>query len=306
MMHIMRRRALYYIISLAIILPGLVSLAIPPHLKLAVDFTGGTLWELQFQQAVQPAEVKGVMAEKGYPDAVVQTSGDRGVLIRSKEIPSEGNTKSDILQALQAKFGPATELRFESVGPVIGQEVATRAIAAVFLASIGILLYIAWAFRKVDHPVRYGLCAIIALLHDALVVLGIFSILGHLFNVEVDSLFVTAVLTVIGFSVHDTIVVFDRIRENARRMHGVPFEDVVNHSLLQTLGRSLATSLTVLFTLSALTLFGGVTIRLFALTLLIGIISGTYSSIFNASALLVSWENGDLGRLFGRRRVATA
>ncbi|HZQ98266.1 MAG TPA: protein translocase subunit SecF [Chloroflexota bacterium] len=305
-MHIMRRRALYYIISLAIILPGIISLAIPPHLKLAVDFTGGTLWELQFQQAVQPAEVKAVMAGKGYPDAVVQTSGDRGVLIRSKEISSEGNTKSDILQALQARFGPATELRFESVGPVIGQEIATRAIAAVFLASIGILLYIAWAFRKVDHPVRYGLCAIIALLHDALVVLGIFSILGHLFNVEVDSLFVTAVLTVIGFSVHDTIVVFDRIRENARRLHGLSFEDVVNHSLLQTLGRSLATSLTVLFTLSALTLFGGVTIRLFALTLLIGIISGTYSSIFNASALLVSWENGDLARLFGRRRVATA
>src|SRR5579885_903402 len=293
MMHIMRRRALYYIISLAIILPGIISLAIPPHLKLAVDFTGGTLWELQFQQAVQPAEVKAVMAGKGYPDAVVQTSGDRGVLIRSKEIPSEGNTKSDILQALQARFGPATELRFESVGPVIGQEVATRAIAAVFLESIGILLYIAWAFRRVDHPVRYGLCAIIALLHDALVVLGIFSLLGHLFNVEVDSLFVTAVLTVIGFSVHDTIVVFDRIRENARRLHGLPFEDVVNHSLLQTLGRSLATSLTVLFTLSAL-------------TLLIGIISGTYSSIFNASALLVSWENGDLARLFGRRRVATA
>ncbi len=121
MMHIMRRRALYYIISLAIILPGIISLAIPPHLKLAVDFTGGTLWELQFQQAVQPAEVKAVMAAKGYPDAVVQTSGDRGVLIRSKEISSEGNTKSDILQALQARFGPATELWFESVGPVIGQ-----------------------------------------------------------------------------------------------------------------------------------------------------------------------------------------
>src|SRR5438874_187706 len=153
MLHIMRRRALYYVISLAIILPGLISLAIPPHLKLGVDFTGGTLWELQFQQAVQPADVKAVMADKGYPDAVVQTSGDRGVLIRSKEIPSEGNVKTDIQQALQTKLGPATELRFETVGPVIGQEIATRAIAAVFLASIGILLYIAWAFRRVDHPV---------------------------------------------------------------------------------------------------------------------------------------------------------
>jgi preprotein translocase subunit SecF len=304
MLHIMRSRAIYYLISLAIILPGLVALAIPPHLRLAVDFTGGTLWELQFPQTPQPADVKAVLADKGYPDAVVQTSGDRSVLIRSKEVPSEGSTKSDIQQALQAKFGPATELRFETVGPVIGQEIAQRAIFAVVLASIGILLYIAWAFRRVEHPVRYGLCAIIALLHDALVVLGIFSILGHLFNVEVDSLFVTAVLTVIGFSVHDTIVVFDRIRENMRRLHGMPFEDVVNHSLLQTLGRSLATSLTVLFTLSALTLFGGVTIREFSLALLIGIISGTYSSIFNASALLVSWENGDLARLFGRRRAA--
>jgi preprotein translocase subunit SecF len=305
MLNIMRRRSLYYLISLAIIIPGLIALAIPPHLKLAVDFTGGTLWELQFNQPVQPADVKTVLAEKGYGDAVVQTSGERGVLIRTKEIPSEGNTKADIASALRAKFNEFQELRFETVGPIVGQEIATRAILAVVLAALGILLYIAWAFRKVEHPVRYGACAIIALVHDALLVLGVFSILGHLFNVEVDSLFVTAVLTVIGFSVHDTIVVFDRIRENLRRFHGQPFEEVVNHSLLQTLGRSVATSLTVMFTLSALVLFGGVTTRLFALTLLIGIISGTYSSIFNASALLVSWENGELGRLFGRRGTPT-
>ena len=302
MQHIMRRRALYYLISLAIILPGLIALIIPPHLRLAVDFTGGTLWEVQFaNQTPALADVKAVLADKGYPDAVVQTSGERGVLIRAKEIPSEGNVKADISDALRQRFGSFQELRFDTVGPVVGAEVAQRAVLAIALASIGILLYIAWAFRRVDHPIRYGACAIIALLHDALVVLGIFSILGHIFGIEVDALFVTAVLTVIGFSVHDTIVVFDRIRENMRRMHGQPFEDVVNHSLLQTLGRSLATSLTVMFTLSALVLFGGVTTREFALALLVGIISGTYSSIFNASALLVSWENGDFGRLFGRR-----
>jgi preprotein translocase subunit SecF len=303
---IIGQRKLYYLISLIIILPGLISLIIPPHLKLAVDFTGGTLWELQFQQNVQPAQVKEVLAARGYGDAIVQTSGERDILIRAKEIPADQPIKGEIASDLKSKFGDFTELRFETVGPVVGQEVATRALFAVALASIGILLYIAWAFRKVDNPFRYGVCAILALLHDALVVLGIFSILGHLFDVEVDALFVTAVLTVIGFSVHDTIVVFDRIRENQRRMHGMPFDRIVNHSLIQTLGRSLATSLTVIFTLSALVLFGGITTREFALALLIGIISGTYSSIFNASAMLVSWENGEIARLFGRGRPSSA
>jgi preprotein translocase subunit SecF len=298
---IIGKRRLFYLISLLIIVPGLVSLLIPPHLKLGVDFTGGTLWELQFAQAAQPAQVQEVLAAHGYGDAIVQTSGERDVLIRAKEIPADQPIKAEIARDLEGRFGTLTELRFETVGPVIGQEIAQRAVLAVGLASLGILAYIAWAFRKVEHPVRYGVCAILALLHDALLVLGVFSILGHLFDIEVDSLFVTAVLTVIGFSVHDTIVVFDRIRENSRRMHGQPFERVVNHSLIQTLGRSLATSLTVIFTLSALVLFGGVTTREFALALLIGIISGTYSSIFNASALLVSWENGEIARLFGRR-----
>jgi preprotein translocase subunit SecF len=302
---IIGKRRLFYLISLLIIVPGVVSLLIPPHLKLGVDFTGGTLWELQFPQPVQPAQVKEVLAGRGYGDAIVQTSGERDVLIRAKEIQADQPVKAEIMQDL-SRFGTPTELRFETVGPVIGQEIAQRAFLAVGLASLGILAYIAWAFRKVEHPVRYGVCAILALLHDALLVLGVFSILGHLFDVEVDSLFVTAVLTVIGFSVHDTIVVFDRIRENSRRLHGQPFDRIVNHSLIQTLGRSLATSLTVIFTLSALVLFGGVTTREFALALLIGIVSGTYSSIFNASALLVSWENGELGRLFGRGKAGPA
>jgi preprotein translocase SecF subunit len=187
----------------------------------------------------------------------------------------------------------------DTVGPTIASDTTSRAFLAVLLASTAILLYVWFAFRKVAKPWRYGTCAIIALLHDVLVVLGMAAILGHFVNFKVDSLFVTAVLTVIGFSVHDTIVVFDRIRENFQRRTSETLEQVVNASLVQTMARSLNTSMTVLFTLTALTLFGGTSIREFTLTLLIGIFSGTYSSIFNASMLLVSWEKGELGRLFG-------
>ncbi len=182
-----------------------------------------------------------------------------------------------------------------SVSPSVASETTLRAFLAILAASVFILLYIWFSFRKVAKPWRYGACAIIALLHDVLVVLGVFSILGWLLNVQVDTLFITAILTVVGFSVHDTIVVFDRIRENMQRRTSETFDQVVNASLVQTMARSLNTSLTVIFTLTALTLFGGVSIRTFTLALLIGIISGTYSSIFNASMLLVMWEKGELG-----------
>ncbi len=190
-----------------------------------------------------------------------------------------------------------------SVSPSVASETTLRAFLAVLAASVLILLYVSFSFRKVAKPWRYGACAIIALLHDVLVVLGVFSILGWLLNIQVDTLFITAILTVVGFSVHDTIVVFDRIRENMQRRTSETFDQVVNASLVQTMARSLNTSLTVIFTLTALTLFGGVSIRTFTLALLIGIISGTYSSIFNASMLLVIWEKGELGfnRLSRRR-----
>lgn len=182
-----------------------------------------------------------------------------------------------------------------AVSGSVASETTRNAFLAVVAAAIAILLYVWFSFRKVARPWRYGTCAIIALLHDVLVVLGIFSILGWTFHIQVDALFITALLTVVGFSVHDTIVVFDRIRENMQRRTVETFEQVVNASLVQTLARSLNTSLTVLFTLSALTLFGGESIRTFTLTLLIGIFSGTYSSIFNASMLLVIWERRELG-----------
>ena len=301
MLDIVGKRYWYFLLSALIIVPGLVSLLLPSGLKLGVDFTGGTLWELQFSQPVQPASVKALFAELNF-DAAVQTSGETGVLIRTREIRADSPDKAKVESALRAQYGEYTELRYETVGPVVGNEIRDRAVMALGLASLGILVYIWYAFRRIPSSLRYGVCAIVALLHDALLVLGVFSILGRVLGVEIDSMFVTALMTVIGFSVHDTIVVFDRIRENMLRHPGEPFETVVNHSILQTVGRSLMTSLTVLFTLSALVMFGGVTTRTFALTLLIGVTSGTYSSIFNASPLLVVWENGEVGKLVRRLR----
>ena len=303
---IVRRRYWFLLVSALIIIPGIVSLLLPGGLRAGVDFTGGTLWEMQFEGSVQPAAVKQVLTGFGH-DALVQTSGENAVLVRTKEIAADSAEKAQIQAAIKESLGGFTEQRYESVGPTIGAEIRDRAAFAVGLASLGILLYLWYAFRRVPNSFRYGACAILALLHDALVVLGVYSILGRVAGFEVDAMFVTAILTVIGFSVHDTIVVFDRIRENMIRHADEGFSSVVNHSLLQTLGRSLTTSLTVVFTLLALVLFGGVTTRVFALTLLIGVVSGTYSSIFNASQLLVIWENGELGRLLrGKRPVAAA
>ena len=303
MLDIIGKRYWYLLFSAIIIIPGLISLLVPPGLKLSVDFTGGTLWELKFNQNVAPAQVQHVLASYNLGDAVIQTAGEGTLMVRSKEIPSDSQLKKDVEGALRQQIGDYTELQFQSVGPAVAGETFSYAAIAVVAASLGILLYLWYAFRRVPSPLRYGVCAIIALLHDALLVLGVFSILGRLFNIEIDSLFVTALLTVIGFSVHDTIVVFDRIRENMGRRARETFAEVVNHSVLQTIGRSLTTSLTVIITLVALVLFGGVTTRTFTLALLIGIVSGTYSSIFNASMLLLMWENGEIASAFrGLRR----
>lgn len=309
MFDIIGKRYWYFALSLLVIVPGLIALAVF-GLRLSIDFTGGSLLELQFAEArdVHPAEVKAIFDRHEMRDALVQTSGKDIIMIRAKHMGIK--TKNEILAEIEEQYGEFTELRFESVGPSVGEQVSQRAAYAVILAAIGILLYISWAFRHVPNPVRYGTCAIIAMIHDVAVVMGMASILGRVFGWEVDALFLTALLTVIGFSVHDSIVVFDRIRENMGRHRGEPFADIVNHSIVQTLDRSINTQLTVVFTLTALVLFGGVTIRNFVWILLIGIISGTYSSIFNASPLLVVWENGEIGaffrRLLGRRQEAPA
>ncbi len=301
-MDIVGNRYWYFALSLLIIVPGIVGLALW-GLPLAIDFTGGSLLEVSFAGTVpQPGEVKALYEENGFSDAVVQTTGQSGIVIRSKTL--DNDTKDKIIAALSAEFSQATLQRFESVGPAVGAEVARRAAGAVALAALGILLYITYAFRKVPHAFRYGVCAILAMLHDVAVVFGVQAWLSHFFGWQVDSLFLTALLTVIGFSVHDTIVVFDRIRENQQVYRRLDFETVVNHCVDQTAAREIYTQLTVMLTLLALALFGGVTIRHFVIILLAGVFSGTYSSIFNAAQLLVVWENAEWRTWFRSRPAA--
>ncbi len=302
MFDIIGRRNIYFLISGLMILPGLIGLAIW-GLNLGIDFTGGSLVEVRLGANPAAAQVRSVFVDAGLTDVSVVTGSTtdalgKTYLIRIKTI--DAGAKSDLLAKLGSAYGPLTEDRFESVGPVIGRETATNPFLAVLGASVLILLYLSYAFRQVPNPWRYGACAVFALLHDVVLVVGLWSILGKLFGLEVDALFVTAILTVVGFSVHDTIVVFDRVRENVSRFPGELFERVVNFSVNQTLDRSINTSLTVILTLTALLLLGGATIRGFVLVLLVGIVSGTYSSIFNASCLLVVWENGEFARLLGR------
>jgi len=296
------RRNLWFAISLLVIVPGLISLLVN-GLKLGIDFTGGTLWEVRFDGPATAQQIDDVLAANGYETAIVQRTGaanDQAWLIRIPELKEGSPAKTAIETGFTERIAPFTEQEFSTVGGAVSSEIRNRSILAVLAASVGILLYIAYAFRNTQNPLLYGMCAIVAMLHDVLIVLGVFSILGWLFNVEIDALFVTALLTVIGFSVHDTIVVFDRIRENLAHRTDPTFEGIVNYSLAQTLVRSINTSMTVLFTLLALYLFGGGSTRNFVLALLIGVISGTYSSIFNASQLLVAWEYGEIQNFFGR------
>lgn len=247
--------------------------------------------ELQFNQPVDQETIKSILTEQQIGHFQTQTAGDRGIIIKSGELSQEQHNK--ILESVKEKLGEFREQSFTSIGPVVGNELKRNAVYQLILVSLGIVFYLGYAFRKVAKPVtawRFGWSAVIALLHDLLFVLGVFSLLGHYKGIEVDSLFVTAMLTVLGFSVHDTIVVFDRIRENLKVYAGQNIDFVVNHSIAQTIVRSLNTSLTVLFVLLALLLFGGETIRYFVLALFIGVIVGTYSSIFIASPVLVLWQ----------------
>jgi preprotein translocase subunit SecF len=279
-----------FALSGVILILGIISLAVY-GLKLGIDFKGGTIAQLQFEQAVDLGKVKDVVSSQGVKDVTVQNSGTNGVIIRTEAIEKDQHDK--VNEALKTQIGNFQEKEYDSIGPVIGQELKQKALYQLILVSIGIIFYIAYAFRRVARPVtpwQFGIAAVIALLHDLLIVLGIFSFLGHYHGIEIDSLFVTAMLTVLGFSVHDTIVVFDRIRENLKIYAGQSIDFVVNHSISQTLVRSLNTSLTVLFVLLALLLFGGVTIRNFVLALFVGVITGTYSSIFVASPILLLWQ----------------
>lgn len=314
MFNIIQRRYLYFTLSAIVILPGVIAMIISiiqfgTPLKLSIDFTGGALQEVRFEQSVQPGDVRQIFVNQGYGDTTVQTTGDGStVIIRSKFLDNEA--KVQLQDALRDTIGPFEELRFEAVGPTIGSEVTRAAGIAVLAASGVILAFIWWAFRNVPNSFRYGVCAIAAMIHDVLVVCGLFAVAGLLLGWEVDALFLTALLTVIGFSVQDTIVVFDRIRENIPKRRGEDYETIVNRSLLETLHRSLATQLNAIFVLIAILLFGGATIKQFVAVLLVGLLSGTYSSIFNAVPLLVVWQKGEIGdffrRLLGRPARATA
>jgi preprotein translocase subunit SecF len=303
MYNIVKYRYLFFGLSLLVIVPGIIALIIW-GLPLAIDFTGGSLMDVRFPSGVVPnnEQVLSVYQTFGYGDSQVQTSGNDALIIRSKAM--DESTQAKVVGEMQKRFGEEIVVqRFDNVGPAVGREVAQRAAGAVALAAIGIMAYITFAFWRIPHAYRYGISAIIAMLHDVAVVIGVGAIMGKLIGWEFDSLFLTALLTVIGFSVHDTIVVFDRIRENSNIYRRVPYEAVVNHSIVQTLARSLNTQLTVMFTLLALALLGGVTIRHFVVTLLIGVFSGTYSSIFNAAPILVVWENKEWRTWFRRKPI---
>ncbi len=289
----------WFAVSALILLFGIISLSLY-GLKLGIDFKGGTVSQVQFDRNYDINKVRGALSQTGINNYQLQTAGENSLIIKTENLDKD---KHDLmLKNIQNQAGSLKEIRLDSVGPVIGRELKTDAIYQLILVSLGIVLYIGYAFRKVSRPItawRFGWAAVIALFHDLLFVLGIFSLLGHFKGVEVDSLFVTAMLTVLGFSVHDTIVVFDRIRENLKVYAGQSIEYIVNHSIAQTIVRSLNTSLTVLFVLLALILFGGETIHYFVLALFIGVAVGTYSSIFIASPVLVLWQNWKMRKLKG-------
>jgi preprotein translocase subunit SecF len=295
-MDIVGKRKIWYLISAILIIPGIISLFLW-GLKLGIDFKGGTLAEYEFIKTTSVEEVKNALKEQNIQNLSVLSTGSQTILIRAETIDQEKHQK--LIDNL-AKIGENKEIRYESVGPTVSSNIRNKAYWAVGFASLAIILYIAFTFRRVPRPAsswRFGICAVIALLHDLIFVIGLFSILGHFLNYEIDSLFITALLTIMGFSVHDTIVVFDRIRENLRKNPSKSFSENVNTSIIQTLNRSLNTSLTVIIVLSSLYFLGGKTLEHFVLALLVGITIGTYSSIFNASQLLVSWQGWITNRL---------
>jgi preprotein translocase subunit SecF len=287
------KRFRLFLISGLVILTGIVSLSVF-GLKAGIDFSSGSILTIRFEQQVSIDELKEALANRGLANAIVQTTGEGDFLIRSTTLTSD--EKEQLETDLEAEFGPLTERGFENVEPIVARQTANVAFIAVAVAAIGILLYVTWAFRRMPKPFRYGTCAIVALVHDALVALGVFSIIGAILGLEVNLMFITGILAVIGYSVNNTVVIFDRIRENLLSNSKLGFEQVVNNSLLESLTRSLNTSLTTMIVVLALLLFVGATIQNFAMVLLIGIIAGTFSSLFIAPSLLVIWEKKEWKR----------
>lgn len=296
-MNIVGKRKWYFLISALIIVPGIISLIIPPAVQPGIDFSSGSAFEVTFQASVDEEPVRSAMAEADHADARIQKLSDSTVFIRTKEL-QEGE-RDEIQAVLERSVAPVDFIsKVETVSPEVAGETVRNAVIAVMVAAVGILLYITWAFRHIPGSFRYGVAAVLALVHDVLIIIGIFSILGKVIGLEVNVMFVVGLLAVAGYSVNDTIVVFDRIRENVARDIDRPLAESVNISIMESMGRSLGTSLTTTFALLALILIGGLTLREFLMVLLIGTVAGTYSSIFIASQFLVMWEMGEIGRFF--------
>lgn len=299
-MDIVGKRWWFFALSALIILPGIIFLIIPPSLKLGIDFTGGSSISVTFTEEVFQEDLRVELDNLGYSDALVQSIGENSFFVRTKELgEAEKNRLIGALDDL-APLVDGKEDSFDFVSGVVARETIRNSIIAVVVASIGILIFITWAFRSVPSSYRYGVGAIFALVHDMLVVLGVFAIMGQFLDVEVNAMFILGLLVVLGYSVNDTIVVFDRIRENINRGFTRDLATIVNVSIMETIGRSLNTSLTLLFTLMALYLFGGATIRNFLLVLIIGVVVGTYSSIGIASQILIIWEKREVSRILRR------
>ena len=290
-MFIIKHRKIWYAFSLLIVIASLFSM-FKFGLKQGIDFTGGALLEVEYAAKPDALAAKQKIESLSLGSAIVQPSGEKNIIVRMKDLTEEQHQK--VLSAVLSEGQGGKEIRFDSIGPVIGKELKKKSITAMILVIVMIILYIAFAFRKVSQPVNsfyYGLMAVVALIHDVTFPAGVFAVLGHYYGVEVDTLFVTALLTVLGFSVHDTIVVFDRIRENLRNNGNKnDFETVVGASVNQTISRSINTSLTVILVLLAIFFLGGESTKYFSLALLIGVAIGTYSSIFLASPLLVTLQ----------------
>jgi len=290
MIDIVRNRKWFFLISICLLVPGLISMLVFGF-KLGIDFSSGTVMTLRFNPQVEQGTLRQQMSQLGYDEATIQKTSEGDFLVRTRDINSD--EKVALIDGLEKGLNSDLTIRdFESVSPVVASEVARNAAIAVLVASIFMILYIAFAFRKMPSPFKWGVSAVIALLHDVLIVMGIFSILGWLIGYQVDSMFIVAMLTIVGFAINNTCVVYDRIRENVRKGISKDFAVTVNSSILETIARCINTSLVVILTGLALFLFGGVTIQQFIMALLVGVVVGIYDSIFVAGPLLVLWDRG--------------
>jgi len=298
MIDIIGKRLWFFAISGLLILACIISL-VTLGLKSSVEFTSGSLMTVSFEQQVNQDELKQELSNLGYANALIQSTGTGEFLVRLPEISNEA--KSELQAGLTARFGTLKAADFETVSPLVASETTRNAAIAIAAAAIGILLYLTWAFRRMPNPLHFGTCAVIALLHDVVVVLGVFSILGAILGWEINLMFITGILAILGYTVNNTVIIFDRIRENLLAGRSINFEAIVNNSVIETMARSMNTNLTTIFPIVALLLFVGASIQNLLVVLLAGIIIGTYDSICVAPSLLVVWETKQWGNFSGRK-----